>query len=409
MILSQILIVDDDPALLQALPEALTIRIGDVRVEVADSGMAALERIKKVDYDVIISDIKMPGLDGFTLLERVVTLRPETPVLLITGHGEHDLAIRALRADAYDYVQKPIDRDYFVASVKRALQLRQLRRQVEQQRQALNRYASSLEQMVEERTNDLVDAYRVKDEFLSIASHELKSPLVSLKLHMQLSYLELERAGVPLPQHWERMRQAIERMEMRVNDLEDSVRVASGKLTVHLRQFDARDLCAQVVGEEEAITGRFIALTLPNEPLDVEADVGRLSQVLTNLLANAIKYSPADRPVALSAERAGDEAIITVTDRGPGIAPEHLPHIFERFYQVPGAVVETESRIGLGLGLGLFIAREIVERHQGRMWGESTPGQGSAFHVALKMARKSTHRRRTNTVVGHVEERASRR
>ena len=409
MTVTHLLLVDDDPALLQALPEALRIRMGDdVRVDVTESGVAALNRIKEVEYDVIVSDIKMPGMDGLTLLEQIKQLRPATPTLLITGHGEHDLAVRALRAGAYDYVQKPIDRDYFVSSVKRAVQMRRLSYQVEAQRQALDRYATSLEQMVEERTNELVDAYRVKDEFLSIASHELRSPVVALKLYMHLSSLELEREGVSVPQHWERMRQAIERVEMRVNDLDDSVRIASGKLAVHVQRCDVRELCAQVAGEEEASTGREIALHMPQEPLDIEADVGRLSQVLTNLLANAIKYSPPGRPITVRGERAAAEAIITVTDRGPGIPPEHLPHIFERFYQVPGAIVETGSRVGLGLGLGLYIAREIVERHQGRIWAESVAGEGSSFHIALPLARGPARRRRSRELSSQVEQRSPR-
>lgn len=406
MTVSRILIVDDDPALLQALPEALKLRLGDdVWIDVVESGMAALERLNEDEYDVIVSDIKMPGMDGLTLLERVAAVRPATPTLLITGHGEHDLAIRALRAGAYDYVQKPIDRDYFVSSVKRALQMRALSRQVEEQRQALERYASSLEQMVEERTNELVDAYRVKDEFLSIASHELKSPLIALQLHMHLVHLELERAGVSLPQHWERMRRAIERMDLRINDLADSVRIASGKLTLHLAACDVRDLCAQIASEQEAITGRDIGLSVPEGPLGIEADIDRIGQVLTNLLGNAIKYSPPERPIEMKAERSGEEVIISVTDRGPGIPPEHLPHIFERFYQVPGMVVTAGSPVGLGLGLGLFICREIVERHRGRLWVESRLGQGSAFYVALKMTHAPTRRpRHAKTAAGPMDE-----
>src|SRR5258708_23568238 len=121
-----ILIVDDDPALLQALPHTLALRISGVQADTSDSALAALELIQAQDYDVIVSDIKMPGMDGLTLLSRIQELRPGTPTLLITGHGEDELAIQALRGGAYDFIQNPIDRDYVVGSLRRAIQTHQM-------------------------------------------------------------------------------------------------------------------------------------------------------------------------------------------------------------------------------------------------------------------------------------------
>src|SRR5256712_1757837 len=128
-----VLIVDDDPALLNALPEALRIRMSDVAVTRADWGAAALDRIAARDYDAIVTDIKMPGMDGFALLSEIRARRPDTPTLMITGHGEHALAIGALRGGAYDFIQKPIDRDYFVTSLRRAIEMSELGRQAKKQ------------------------------------------------------------------------------------------------------------------------------------------------------------------------------------------------------------------------------------------------------------------------------------
>jgi DNA-binding response OmpR family regulator/anti-sigma regulatory factor (Ser/Thr protein kinase) len=155
MLPPHVLIVDDDPALLEALPETIRLRMPGTGVTTADGAAAALKEIDAVDYDAIVSDIKMPGLDGLGLLAQLRTRRPDTPVLLITGHGEHDLAIRSLRAGAYDYIQKPIDRDYFVASLGRAIQVRQLRRQISEQQRALAHHAGRLEETVQERTTEL--------------------------------------------------------------------------------------------------------------------------------------------------------------------------------------------------------------------------------------------------------------
>src|SRR5205809_7529947 len=147
-----ILLVDDDAALLQALPQALHLRIDDIKIDTSDSAWAAVKLIEENDYDAIVSDIKMPGMDGLALLAKIQELRPNTPTLLITGHGEHDLAVQALRGGAYDFIQKPFDREYFVASLRRAVQMRQLTRQVKE-----------LDQL--------------KAQLFTDVSHELRAPL----------------------------------------------------------------------------------------------------------------------------------------------------------------------------------------------------------------------------------------
>ena len=161
MIEARVLLVDDDPALLQALPEALRLRMDAVTVDTADSAAAALDRIAARDYDAVVTDIKMPGMDGLELLAELRALRPDTPTLMITGHGEHDLVVHALRAGAYDFIQKPIDRDYFVASLCRAIATRALSRQCKQQQLALERHLSELEAIVEARTRELRQTNKV--------------------------------------------------------------------------------------------------------------------------------------------------------------------------------------------------------------------------------------------------------
>src|SRR2546428_12919394 len=163
-----ILLVDDDAALLQALPQALHLRIDDIKIDTSDSAWAAVKLIEENDYDAIVSDIKMPGMDGLALLAKIQKLRPETPTLLITGHGEHDLAVQALRGGAYDFIQKPIDRDYMGAALSRAIQTRRLRRQLHENQRALELHALSLERIVEHSTRELVEANATKDRFLSM-------------------------------------------------------------------------------------------------------------------------------------------------------------------------------------------------------------------------------------------------
>ena len=145
----RVLIVDDDLALLQALPEALRLRMAGVTVDTADSGAAALDRITAENYDAIVTDIKMPGMDGLELLAEVRGRRPDTPMLMITGHGEHGLAIQALRGGAYDFIQKPVDRDEFVAALRRAILAHALSCRGKVRQVALERCASELKQIAE--------------------------------------------------------------------------------------------------------------------------------------------------------------------------------------------------------------------------------------------------------------------
>jgi PAS domain S-box-containing protein len=129
---SRLLIVDDDPDLLVILPEAIQLRLPDSVIDTAPSSQMALERIKVVDYDAIVTDIKMPGMDGLALMQQIRQMRPSTPTLLMTAHGEHDLAVRSLESGAYAFLQKPLDRVFLSAWLKRAIELRQLSRALEE-------------------------------------------------------------------------------------------------------------------------------------------------------------------------------------------------------------------------------------------------------------------------------------
>jgi DNA-binding NtrC family response regulator len=160
---TSILLVDDDPILLQALSHAIALRMSTLEVELLDSAQAALVRLEEQEYDAIVSDITMPGMDGFALLAQVQERHPDTPVILMTGQSDHQLALRAVREGAYDSIPKPIDRDDFLAALQRAIHTHQLRRQIEEQQRALERYALSREHLGEPRTRELETAKRAKE------------------------------------------------------------------------------------------------------------------------------------------------------------------------------------------------------------------------------------------------------
>ncbi len=383
--ISQILLVDDDVALLQAFPQALFLRIDEVQIDTCDSALEALEQIQEHDYDAIVSDIKMPGMDGWALLAKIQELRPETPTLLITGHGEHDLAIQALRGGAYDFIQKPIDRDYVVAALRRAIQTHQLRRQVREHQRALELHAQSLERVVQNRTQELVQANAAKDKFLSMVSHELKTPLTSLKMRTQHLRRHYEHTGSDdvVSLGLEDMERSICRLEVLINDLLDASLIETNMFVLHRRRCDLVELCRHLLAEYTAGKGPALRFEAPGEPLEAEVDPDRISQVILNLLTNAHKYSPWGYPITVTLQQVGYEAIISVRDMGVGIPADALPHIFEQYYRVPGVGVETDSHTGLGLGL--YISRKLVERHAGRIDVQSVPGEGSVFSVVLPL------------------------
>ena len=237
------------------------------------------------------------------------------------------------------------------------------------------------------------------DTFLGIASHELKTPLTSLKLSLQLSQRQLRRltAGTngaaassdarlhSAVEQVNRTVQQIDRMEALVNDLVDVSRIQAGRLELHVEQVDLAAIVRETVIEQrEASPGREIHFQrLAEQSVPVYADAGRIEQVVTNFLTNALKYSPADRPVEVGVEAETRQARVWVRDQGPGLPPQEQEHIWERFHRAKG--VEVQSGAGVGLGLGLYISRIIVERHRGQVGVDSTPGQGATFWFTLPL------------------------
>lgn len=378
----RILIVDDDRAALQALYRTFTLRMRDVDVDTSNSALDAISQLQLREYDAVVSDIKMPGMDGMQLLSTIHARMPDVPVLLITGHGEHELAMQALQEGAYDYTLKPIDRDFFVAAVRRALQTHQLFRLVQEKQQALEQYAHSLESQVEQRTSELTAANHAKDSMLSIVAHELATPLTSLKAITQLARRRLKQGDMDkVIGDIEKMEVSANRLEMLVHDLRDTMCIQRDQFILQRSPCDLVKLCQHVV-EEFAVSETPIPcdLSLP-EPIEVDIDSNRISQALLNLLTNARKYSPREAPITVTLQRRGREVILSVRDRGVGIPPEHLSSIYEQFYRVPNINVLVEE--STGLGLGLYITHAIVEQHGGHMEVQSLPGEGSTFSIIL--------------------------
>jgi PAS domain S-box-containing protein len=232
---------------------------------------------------------------------------------------------------------------------------------------------------------------RQRDDFLGIAAHELRTPLATILATLQAFQRRLRNnpgdQAIPadaLTSGVERMYRQAQRLNKLVSDLLDSTRIRTGTLIYELEPSDLVGVVRDAVaGQIAANPGRTITLTVPKHPVIVMGDAFRLSQVVDNLVANALKYSAEALPVTVSLKVADGMGRLRVADKGVGIPPENVAQLFDRFYRVPG--IDVQSGAGVGLGLGLNITRSVVERHGGHIEVQSSPGKGSTFVVTMPL------------------------
>jgi signal transduction histidine kinase len=228
---------------------------------------------------------------------------------------------------------------------------------------------------------EVLDLNRKKDEFIAMASHELKTPLTSMNGFLQI----LQRtAPEGMNKHFlDKTSRQLEKLNVLVNDLFDISKVQAGKLQFYFDELDLglliREICETF--EHSTPDHQFVCELEPG--LLINGDQIRLEQVLTNLIANAVKYAPESPQINIAAKNKGNEIVVAVTDHGNGISKENQAHIFTQFYRIR----DSDRHIS-GLGLGLYITREIVERHGGRIWVESELGKGASFLFTIPRDRK---------------------
>ncbi len=223
-----------------------------------------------------------------------------------------------------------------------------------------------------------------RSQTLSVVAHELRTPLTAIKLSIDLS---LRRARRNVPVEAATLDLAISsclQLEHMVNDLVDAARAERKKMDMNYELCDANDLATLAVAEQQAATEKNIVLEAPQTSLLVSADRIRLRQVLSNLISNAVKYSPPETTVAVSVELRDSSVWFGVSDEGPGVPMEAIPHLFDAFYRAPDVVSLTGPNVGLGLGL--FLCKRIVDQHGGQIGMENKPDGGSLFWFTLPLA-----------------------
>jgi signal transduction histidine kinase len=254
--------------------------------------------------------------------------------------------------------------------------------------QALARERSEvgrLQGLLEGRTQALSianDALDLRDEFLAIVSHDLRNPLNAIALNTQLLERLVSSSDPRLGRISRSLDSSIAQMQRIISDLLDLAAIEAGKLSVQLRPGDARNPIEEAVETSRSVSAeKSIALDarIGPDPLPARFDPGRIVQVLDNLIHNALKFTPNGGRISVEGRRMNHVVEIRVHDTGPGLKPEEVLVIFDRFRQV-------EKRGRRALGLGLYISRSIVESHGGQIWAESVPGEGSTFLFTLPPA-----------------------
>jgi signal transduction histidine kinase len=251
----------------------------------------------------------------------------------------------------------------------------------------VRRLNKNLEKIVQERTAKLEEAYqrlqdteRRKDEFISMASHELKTPITSMNGYLYALQKSSSETDDPQTVRFiTKIQEQIKKQMKLIADLLDVTRLQVSKLQIEQKPFNLNDLVKEIAEDMQATAARHTIVIEGALKKEVNGDRDRVGQVLTNLIGNAIKFSPHADKVIVSVAEKKNEVTVAVQDFGMGIDAKHLDRIFERFYRVDDSLVKTFP----GLGVGLYITSQIVKQHGGKVWVESKKGKGSTFYFSL--------------------------
>jgi signal transduction histidine kinase len=378
---TKLLIVDDLPENLQALNAV--IRGEGREIFQAGSGEEALALLLQHDFAIAILDVQMPGMDGFELAElmRGTDKTRQIPIVFVTAAGkELNYSFKGYEAGAVDVLYKPLDPRAVKGKVQVFVALYEareaMRRQVEALEAARQQQAATQAQ--------LERALVMRDEFMSMVSHEMRTPLNTLYLETQLRKMQLERGNMAafgaeqLQRMVARDDRQIQSIIRLIDDMLDVSRIRSGKLSLRPGWVELSGLLRRVVHDltPQATTAGATLTLEAGTPVSGWWDEFRIEQIVVNLLTNAMRYG-CQQPISVTLTVEQDWARIDVRDCGPGIAPENQAKIFEPYERGVG------SDAPAGLGLGLYISRQLAEVHEGSLTLESKPGEGSVFSLTL--------------------------
>ncbi len=359
-----VLIIDDEEAMRDSCSQ--TLLKDRYRVETAQDGASGIQLIRALHPAVVIVDLKMPGMSGFEVLESLPGIDPHIVAVVITGYATVDSAVEAMKKGAHDFLPKPFTPEALRIIIARGLERRRLVLEAE----ALRKEKQLLE-----------------EHFVTMVSHQLRSPLVAIQQYFEVILAGL--TGATDDRLKEMIHKANERLSALVrliNDWLDLARIEQGRFVGTFQRLDVGKILDRLVdlmtpsARESGIALEWAGSSGPT--CEVLADEQGLEQVFANLIHNAIRYNKPQGRVRIDLRDEADAVVVEIRDTGIGIAPEHLPFIFDQFFRVgrPG------DKVPKGSGLGLSIAKKLVEAHHGRIEVRSELGAGTSFTVRLPKA-----------------------
>ena len=349
-----------------------------------EKGTEALEVIKDGNFNVIITDIKLPDVGGMSVLELAKEINPDVAVVIMTGYASVETAVNAVNEGAYAYFVKPINMDEMKTAIVNALRQQMLSRENKRLVDDLQRS----NKLLFETNRQLRTATEAKSIFLAHMSHELRTPLNAI-----IGFSDLLIGGIAGKIN-NKQRQCLEdilssgkHLLSLINDILDLSKVEAGKIDIRpesLRLADVVDDAVTTVKPMVNESRHELAISIAEDLPPVYGDRNRLKQILLNLLSNAIKFTPDGGKLSLETSREGDFCKVNMVDNGIGIRKEYQTCIFEPFTQLDTQPGERKQ----GTGLGLALTKQLVELLGGKIGVESEYGKGSQFSFTIPLAEK---------------------
>jgi len=373
----QILVIDDELGIREGCRRVLAAQ-GFV-VDTAETGLEGLRKLQAAAYDLVLIDVMMPGVSGLDLLPPIHQHDPEIVCIIITGYGTVDLAVKAIKQGAYDFINKPFTADDLLLVVNQGIE----RRRLSLEARRLQTIEAQAKRLTEEKAL-IEEIDRLKMAFLRQVTHELRAPVAAV-----LSYLHLILNEDVPPERYKEMvgrAEAMARYQLElIADLLELSKLKEFKIRDQVSLVNLGEVLRQVADQfvEQAQEKKLqFHVHVPNALPPVRAVAEQLKSVWTNLISNAIKYTPPGGQVTVSLRQEGDQLIGQVSDTGIGIPPEAQARLFTEFFRAGNAKSFTPH----GTGLGLAIVKQILEDAGGHIWVQSAVGHGSTFTFTLPVA-----------------------
>lgn len=384
-----ILIIDDDDSYRTILNDMLSAH--GHKVTLAASGAEGLQLARELDPDLIILDVMMPELDGFAVCSqlRADPATAEVPIIMATALDDRQSRLRCLAVGADEFLSKPVDTVELRVRVNAIARINRYRRLLDERARAereIRQMNTELEQRVAERTAELSEANArlrelnaLKDTLMAITSHDLRSPLGGIQ-NMAEMLLDDQSSAEDVRYFAQQIYETVQRLIAMVNNMLDLSKLEAGKVQLDAIELHISSAVRQAFGVlSSSAQAKEITVAIdaaPDEPL-VVGDPHKIGQIATNLMSNAIKFTPSGGQINVHIAAEADGVCMEISDTGLGIPPDALPRLFDKFQQIHPRGTAGER----GTGLGLAIVRQLVELHGGNIQVKSVVQNGTTFRV----------------------------